>query len=512
MTISLRNAIPALLCVAGAAGVAGAQSTPASATAAAAPACDPGASQAVAKATLFLQQAAVAVKANQDATKPLKLAIGALTTPSKDVKEAADSVGRAYYLGQAYILLLEQPGIALSGPRASYGIASAPTANVDLLAAADSSFTMVEKLQPGCKTEIDQWREQKPWLDAMNAAIASVNAEHYDSAEVYAKRALTIDRRAPYAYTVLASVASNRKDNKTAVDMMRKAIEVAGADTLYTDAKQNAMYDLGNALFSAYESATGADKASLGKQTIDAWSAYIPVGTQDARVARALSGASQVANAIKDTASYSKIYAPVLANPSKFGDQALLNAGVIATQANHTNDAITLFTAVTQRNPYQRDALKNLAASYIGAKQPERVAPVVDKLVALDPNNASNWLLYAYGYSGLLKNTKDPKLTKAYTDSLVKYNTKSEKMTPDVEVNEFSVGAESKTVTLGGTIANHGTTAKSYTMNVEFLDKSGAVVGTSSVTVGPIAPKASAPFKATAQAAGVVGYRYKPIV
>jgi hypothetical protein len=144
MTISLRSALPALLCVAG---VAGAQ-----ATAPAAPACDPGASQAVAKATLYLQQAASSVNAKQDATKPLKSAIGILTTPSKDAKDAADSVGRAYYLGQAYILMLQQPGIPESGPRSTYGIATQPTANIDLLSAADTAFTMVEKAQPGCRT------------------------------------------------------------------------------------------------------------------------------------------------------------------------------------------------------------------------------------------------------------------------------------------------------------------------------------------------------------------------
>ena len=81
MTISLRSAIPALLCAAGYAGLAGAQGTPAAA-APAASACEPGASQAVAKATLFLQQAAASVNAKQDATKPLKLAITALTTPT----------------------------------------------------------------------------------------------------------------------------------------------------------------------------------------------------------------------------------------------------------------------------------------------------------------------------------------------------------------------------------------------------------------------------------------------
>jgi tetratricopeptide (TPR) repeat protein len=504
MTISLRSAIPALLC---AAGVAGAQGT-----APAAPACDPGASQAVAKATLYLQQAAAGVNAKQDASKPLKAAIGALTTPTKDAKEAADSVGRAYYLGQAYILMLQQPGVPISGPRSTYGIATQPTANIDLLAAADTAFTLVEKAQPGCRTEISQWREQKPWLEAVNSAIAAANADHFDSAQVFANRALTIDRRAPYAYTVLASVATNKKDYATATAMMRKAIEVASADTIYNDAKQNAMYDLANTISTQYDDASGADKATLGKQAIDAWEAYIPVGTQDARVAHAQSTASQIALTLKDSSQFAKIYGPIAANPARYGDQAVLNAGVIATQAGQVPDAIKLFSTVVDRNPYQRDALKNLAASYIGNKQSDKVAPLVDRLVAIDPNNSSNWLLYAYGYAGLLKDTKDPKLTKAYTDSLVKYNTKSEKLTPDVEVREFTVNPNDKSASLGGTVENRGAAAKSYTIDVEFLDKTGAVLGTQSVTVGPVAPKASAPFKATVQAANVTAYRYKPVV
>ena len=508
MTISLRSAIPALLCIAG---IAGAQGTPPGA-ASAAPACDPGVSQAVAKATLYLQQAATSVKAKQDASKPLKLAIGALTAPTKDTKELADSVGRAYYLGQAYILMLEQPGVALTGPRSSYGIATDPSASIDLLAAADTAFSMVEVAQPGCKKEISEWREQKPWLHAVTAAIAAVNSEKYDSAAVLARRALTIDRRAPYAYTVLASVASNKSDYPTAIAMMRKALAAASADTIYEDARQNAMYDLANTLYTQYDAATGADKATIGRQSIDAWEVYIAQGKHDARIARGELVASQIALALKDTAEYTKIYAPVIANPTKYGDHAVLNAGVLATQADRVTDAVTLFSTVANRNPYQRDALKSLAASYVGAKQPEKVAAVVDKLVQLDPNNASNWLLYAYGYSGLLKQTKDKALTKAYTDSLIKYNTKSEKMTPNLEVTEFTVDSAAKTAVLGGTIENRGAAARAYSIQVEFLDKTGAVVGAQTVNVGPVAPKASMPFKATATATGVAGYRYKPIV
>jgi Tfp pilus assembly protein PilF len=515
MRITLRSAMPALLCAAGLTGVtglAGAQGTP-PAAAAAAPTCDPGVSQTVAKATLFLQQAAAAVQAKQDASKPLKLAIGVLTTPPAAASaEVGDSVGRAYYLGQAYILMMQQPGVAMSGPRSSYGITTDSSATIDLLAAADSAFTLVETAKPACKAEIAGWREQQPWLDAINGAIAALNAEKYDSAEVLAKRALVIDRRAPYAYTVLASVAANKSDFNTATAMMRKAIEAASADTtMYNDAKISAMYDLANTLYTQYDASTGPEKATLGRQSIEAWEAYIPLSKDDGRVARGELVASQIALALKDTAEYTKIYAPVLANPAQYGDHAVLNAGVLATQANRADDAVTLFSAVAERNPYQRDALKNLAASYVGAKHPEKVSAVVDKLVALDPNNASNWLLYAYGYSGLLKDTKDKALTKAYTDSLVKYNTKSEKMTPNLEVEEFTVDSAAGSVTLAGTIENRGTKAATYTIDIEFLDKAGSAAGTQSVTVGPVAPKAKMPFKATAQASGVVGYRYKPI-
>ena len=506
MKISSRSAGAALVCAASVlcGAVASAQGTPA---AAAKPACDPGASQSVAKATLFLQRAAQQVNAKQDASKDLKQAITVLTTPGKD----NDAIGRAYYLGQAYILYLQQPGIAPVGPRASYGIATDPTGTIDLFAAADSAFSTVEAAQPGCRAELAQWREQKPWLDMLNAAINAVNAQKYDSAQVYASRALLLDRRAPYAYAVLASVASNKKDYATAASLLEKEITTASADTLYNDAKQNALYDLANTYSSMYDVATGAGKAPAAQKAVAAWENVITSGARDARIAHAVATAGLILNQQKDTVALAKVYAPVLASPDSFGDQTLLNAGVIATQGHHADDAAKFFAAVLAHNPNQRDALKNLAASYVATNQPQKMFPLLDRLVALDPNSADNWLLYAYAYSGLLKDAKgNTKLTKAYTDSLVKYNTKSEKLSPVVNITEFSFGGDGKVVTLAGTVENRGTTSKSYPLQVEFLDKAGNVVGTQTVNVGPLAPKASAPFKATIQG-DAIAYRYKPL-
>jgi Tfp pilus assembly protein PilF len=49
-----------------------------------------------------------------------------------------------------------------------------------------------------------------------------INAGKLDSAEILAKRALLLDRKAPYAYSILASIAKNKKDYATASETGRR--------------------------------------------------------------------------------------------------------------------------------------------------------------------------------------------------------------------------------------------------------------------------------------------------
>ena len=256
-------------------------------TKAAAEECNPNAvaTQALAKATFSMQRAFQAIQANQalargnaadtgakkdtaaaagprDATRDLKDAVRALTSPpDKKDKDLNDSIGRAYYLGQAFILLLEQPGVPPSGKRGDYGIVSDSTYTIDLLAAADSQFTKVEQNAPLCRAEIAKWRQQQPWLDALNGAISALNDELYDSAEVLAKRSLVIDRTAPYAYSILGNVAKHRKDYDAAIEMFNKVIETVDAskDSAYADDRVNAMYDIADVATMRAAAASGPE-------------------------------------------------------------------------------------------------------------------------------------------------------------------------------------------------------------------------------------------------------------
>ncbi|HST07188.1 MAG TPA: FxLYD domain-containing protein [Gemmatimonadaceae bacterium] len=469
-----------------------------------APTCDPTANTKgdIAKAQFSMQRALAAVDKGN---------------PTKDVQDALkllengtdNPTARNYLRGEAYIIYLMQPTAQAVVPRSALGLTANPTGTIDLYAAADSAFTAVEKASPECVTVVGQWRQQKPWLNALNGAISALNANQLDSAEMLAKRSLLLDRKAPYAYSVLGSVARERKDMAAASEYWKQTIAAAGTDTAYTDVRNKTMYELASAASDRVESASGAAKRAAAKEAEKAWQDYIGAADNDLLLSDALDNAVRAYTAAGDSAMISALYAPILSTPSKYGELTLVHAGVAATRSGKQVDASKLFDAALQANPYSRDAINNLAATYIQNGEFTKAFPLIDKLVAMDPSNPDNPLLYAFAYQGLYKGTKDKKLQKIYTDSLVYFNNKSENATAKLLVNEFS--RRSNGTTLSGTIENRSSAAKTYTLNVELLDKTGNVVGTETATVGPVAPKSVGTFKINSTAGGVYGYRYKPI-
>jgi len=438
-------------------------------------------------------------------------------TSTKDVQDVLRLVdngtdnptARNYLRGESYIILLMQPNAQAVVPRSALGLTTNPTATVDLYLAADSAFSLVEKALPECGPTVTQWRQQKPWLNALNGAINALNAGQLDSAEILAKRSLVLDRRAPYAYSVLGSVAENRKNYAAAEDYWKQTLAAAGTDTAYADVRAKTMYQIASSNSDRADAATGPTKRAAAKAAIKPWQDYIAVANNDLLLADAIDNVARMYYEAGDSLTVPAIYAPLIANPTKYAELSLVHAGVVATRNGHPDDAIKLFDAALAQNPYSRDAINNLAATYIQNKEYPKAFPLIDKLVSIDPSNPDNPLLYAFAYQGLYKGTKDKKLQKIYTDSLVYFNNKSENAPVKLAVTEFTRRPDQTMI--GGTIENRGTTPKTYTVNVEFLDKSGTVVSTETATVGPVAPKKSSPFKITSAKGGVYGYRYKPI-
>jgi tetratricopeptide (TPR) repeat protein len=437
--------------------------------------------------------------------------------PTRDLQEVLRLVdtgndnptARNYLRGEAYIIYLMQPNTPAVVPRSTLGLTTNPTGTIDLYAAADSAFTMVEKASPECAAVISQWRQQKPWLNALNGAINALNAGQLDSAEMLAKRSLILDRRAPYAYSVLGSIAQNRKNWAAANDYWKQTLAAAGTDTAYADVRTKTMYEIASAASDRADAAAGAAKRAAAREAIKAWQEYIAVANNDLLLADAIDNVSRMYVDAGDSASVAAVYAPMLANPSKYGELSLVHAGVVATRNGRHADAIKLFDAALTQNPYSRDAINNLAATYIQNNEFPKAFPLINKLVSLDPSNPDNPLLYAFAYQGLYKGTKDKKLQKIYTDSLVYFNARSENATVKLAVNEFTRRPNETVV--AGTIENRDKTSKTYALTVEFLDKSGNVIATETTSVGPVAPKAKGAFKIKSATGGAYGYRYKPL-
>ena len=254
---------------------------------------------------------------------------------------------------------------------------------IDVFAAADSALTRLAAASPGCAAQAQGLRANQAWLNTVNAAINSLNAGKADSAEYWARRSLLMNQASPYAYHVLSTVAQGKGDDATASANWARVIEKSGVDSNYRDLKQSAMYNIAALKAQTAESATGDDKKAKAKDaaaSLQAFVAYAP-GTPDA--ARAQPVIARMLTIAGDTAAIAAIYTDQIANPAKYNDLALTQGGVVASQIGHQAEAAKLFELALEQNPYQRDALNNLSATYLNQKQYAKIIPVAQRLIAV---------------------------------------------------------------------------------------------------------------------------------
>lgn len=509
---------------------------------------DEGTPSQVARAVLDMQLAQAAPKP-ADAAIKLKDAVKLLN--EGDMKKNAP--GRASVFGKTLVLWMTQPGVVNGmSTRGTVGFVTDTAAPYDIIAGIDSSFSIVEAANPECTAATAPWRQQKAWVDMINHAIELANTGKTDSAVALAKRSIQLYHNSPYGYMVLAQAAASKgNQTKDAISYYKQAIDAAKDTTAaIVDMRRQLQMTLGNFALNASETAAPADKAGLlaeAKLAFDALSK--DPGTKYADAAR--TGLAGIATAAGDTAAIKASYSDQLANPAAFSYSSLMQAAVVAARAGQKTDALKLFQAAYTLNPFHRDVLFNLSRLYLLDSSFAKGVDYGRQLVAVDPGNPDSYQLLAVGYGAIQKmyGAKEKELeakaralgqrantskstvaikaavdsaarlnkpiqaygdsTKMYVDSALKYNNIMMALPAKVQFTEFTTG-EAKTV-LGGTVVNQTTAARSFVLKIEFLDKTGNVVATQDVNVGPVEPHQSSPFSATSPSAGVVAFRYAPI-
>jgi tetratricopeptide (TPR) repeat protein len=477
-------------------------------------------------------------------SKKLAEAVGRMF-PGDPKREEQDNnrnpVGRAFVLGKIYMTYLSQPDMPVVTTRGKLGFKMNPTGAADLSVGIDSAFKVVEEKAPQCQQLISQWRQQGGWVKLVQQAMDLANQQKIDSAEMVANMALRISPTAPYSRLVLGNVAAQRMKNREAIEHYKMALAEAEKDTIFAEVRRTILYTLGTFANDAGQVDTvPANKKAFFAEALDAFNALAKdPGKQYGDVAA--QGRTAVLRSMGDTAAIRNACAAQVANPATAKFIELIQCGVTLADINDVAGSTKLFEAAAAQNPYHRDALYNLARQQMVSGDYEKALATTDKLVAIDPSNPDNYKLYVYAYGSMRKQyvasagaigdsvNKLPRtqanqakrtrmtneairldsLQKAMVNKQFDWNNKADSMTVQVLFAEFTPTAEK--ATLAGEIRNRSDSEKSYVLNVEFLDRSGAVVGTGSATVDKVGPKSSGRFSITATAANVAAFRYKPI-
>lgn len=480
--------------------------------------------------SLMAQTAPSKCEVNQDKPKelglanvPLSRAVAIPAGPAREpvlkglVKDLMDKPekfvsnpgGYNYMLSQALTMVVAQPGGAVPMPRSAMGLTTRPTDMFDAVAELDSAYKKWGAAAPTCAEDIAQQRNNEAWLAVTNKAFSFLDKGPADSAVYFAKRSIMLSPNNPFAYHILATSAQSKSDMAGAVPSWTEVVKLSGSDTTYKDIKLNALFYLGLSNLQEAQKLSGDAQKAKAKTAADFFKQYMtlnPMSGDASAVMTNWSGSLQLAG---DVEGQKLIYADMVANPSKYTENVLANAGVIASQANDMASAVKLFGGMVALNPLSRDGLRNYASTLYSQEKFAEMFPVLRKLMEVDPNNYDGMMMFAYAAQGLEKAEKTPAAKKQWTDTLVKYSTASDKMNARVEITGFLRAADGVEVTLQ--VEQAGATPGTYKVEMDFLDKSGAVVSSGTESVGPIAKGEKKSVTIKGKGAGIVAFKYKSL-
>lgn len=444
-----------------------------------------------------------------DARKKIKTSITQLTAKSDFGK---DQLARNSVLGQALVAWYDTPGSPAVAPAADLGYPASSTGQVDVLAAADTAFKAVETAKPECADQMSIYRQQ-PWARLVNQVGPLLNGNKDDSAQIILNRAITIFPASPYNYYFQGQLAQRKKDWPAAAAAYAKASELSTPDVVAKDTSVKAVKEFSEfsaayAQLQVAQAMTGDQQKDAMKKAADLYRTYIKDYPAGENIQPAQAGLTVALKASGDTASIAAMWKDMTANPTKYTDAQLFDAGTQAFTAQQYPTAVQLMESGQKLNPYLRPGLFNLANAYWKNNQFDKMAPVADTLTKIDPDNPDNYQLLAIAYQGMEKGTTDPKQKKALADSVSTYVTASDKLPVHVQFSQFT--HDGAKFTLAGTVQNAGTKPMTAAMTFKFLDKTGQVVGTQTASV-QLAANESKPFTVTAESDKISAYRYDPI-
>jgi tetratricopeptide (TPR) repeat protein len=381
----------------------------------------------------------------------------------------------------------------------------------DDLAGADTAFTRAARLLPDCAADIRDHR-RRFWVPLLNAGVSKVRDGDNAGAITAFQQANSIYRAEPPAYYYLGQIYAGMQERDSAVKYFAQALRLSqdslnAENAQYQDIRNTSAFNIAR----LYHIAKMYDSAA-------AW--YRRFRKDNPMDPQALTGLASVLQEAGRGDEAIVMYDSVLMMADSMPTLELFHAGVAMFRADRFERAARLFERGLQRNPYYRDALFNLANTYLSlANQvnPDtarsdstksrmeaeqrgwgaKMTPIVHRLLEADPaSHASLTLLLAsYRLEGL-------------QDSALAVAQRRDVMPFDLTVSTFEPTGSGFDVR--GIIANRKSEATTVPpLTFDFLDESGKVVASVTVDQQTLAADAVVPFALAPVGEGIAAWRYK---
>jgi thioredoxin-like negative regulator of GroEL len=400
------------------------------------------------------------------------------------------------------------------------------------LRGADSAWSRAEAAartagDSDCVTELHRQRRNER-VPIVNAAIGMLNAQEYDSAIVLLRRSLVIYRDDPVVYANMATAffSSDRADS--AAFYFRLAARTG------TDPEQAEIR-----VTSAFNAARLLHGSSRYADAEAAYREYLAIRPRD-MVARSNLAAVLTA-AGRDTAAL-VLYDSILADADSIESFELFEIGVALfrqaqrdsanpqTRARKFSMAARAFEAGLERNPYHRDALFNLANTYLAANDTVRAAGAARRLIDADPMNRAGISLLAETfrrraiplrerYDRLAQRRDSVAMARevraryqALSDSTLRLVQRRDSVPMEFSVQRFEP-RDSNAVFRGAMQNLQSHEARPLTLLVEFMNASREIVVTERIEFPALGPGGSPgsvyDFNLMVRGRGIIGYRYR---
>jgi tetratricopeptide (TPR) repeat protein len=427
-----------------------------------------------------------------------KVSSGATYLKTGIETDVPDNQQRALESGEKVLLEAMQQNNQGSNPAAWYYLGRIYLQRGDLYGA-DSALTRAEKLAPECAKEIDGYR-QNAWVALIKGGNGFEEQKNLDSALALYNQAGTIFRKSPIPYYQAASVYNEQGKTDSAAASYGRAV-AAGAnatDTTEKKIRDRSAFNQGALLLNAQKHAEAAA----------AFEKYLQWQPNDIEAKRGLAAAYRgLGQADKAQALEQQIVAAggtAGGGAGGAGSTDLMNVGVNLYNDKKYAEAAEAFAKVAQAEPNNRDALFNLANTYLALKDGPKLLETAQKLSAIEPLSENSLKLVGEGYKQAAK-----------VDEAVKTAEQVLALPVDLRVTDFSTaaGGASLTGTATGreaqTAAGKPIPPAPMTITVEFLDAKGTAVGSQDVQIPALAAGKTHEIKAAAQGAGIVAWRYR---